>query len=116
MRSAGTAARASEAQRSKVAATSAASITGRMPRPPPPATALIIMAPPSPSAAKKAWASSTLVDPAVPGSTGTPHSSARARARPLSPNRASVSGVGPTKVRPASAQARAKAAFSERKP
>jgi hypothetical protein len=52
----------------------------------------------------------------VPGSTGTRLFSAWARARALSPNRSSCSGVGPTKAIFASAQARANAAFSDRKP
>ncbi len=110
------AALASEAQRSKADSSSASLAAGRMPRPPPPASALTITAPPSPSERRKALASSRLVGPSVPASTGTATRWAKARAAALSPNRARVSGEGPTKVIPASAQARAKAAFSDRKP
>ena len=52
----------------------------------------------------------------LPGSTGTPAASARARARALSPIASINSGVGPTQVSPASATARAKPSFSARKP
>ena len=89
-----------------------------MPRPPPPATALMTM-PPAPCAicsAKKASASDSVVAWFRPGISGTPHSAASARARALSPNSASCSGVGPMKVRPASVQAWANAALSLRKP
>ena len=52
----------------------------------------------------------------VAGTTGTPAEAASCRARALSPKMSSVSGDGPTKVTPASAQARARAGFSDRKP
>ena len=88
----------------------------RMPRPPPPAIALIMTAPPAPSEARNALASSRLVGPLVPARTGTPHRFASALACALSPNSSSASGDGPTKTMPASAQRRASAAFSLRKP
>ncbi len=86
-----------------------------MPRPPPPAIALSAM-PDLACFLKKAIAPARSITPAVPGRTGTLHFSAWARARALSPNNSSCSGVGPTKVSLASAQARAKSAFSDRKP
>ena len=52
----------------------------------------------------------------IPGSTGTPASAIMALAVTLSPIAAMVSGAGPTKISPASAQARANAAFSDRNP
>jgi hypothetical protein len=65
---------------------------------------------------KNAVAPATSIAPSVPGSTGTLHFSACARARALSPNSSSCSGVGPTKAIFAAAQAPRKAAFSDRKP
>ena len=50
------------------------------------------------------------------GSTGTPAAAMMALALTLSPMAAMVSAAGPTKISPASAQARANAAFSDRKP
>ncbi len=85
-----------------------------MPRPPPPAIALSAI-PDFACFLKNAVAPATSIS-SVPGSTGTLHFCACARARALSPNRSSCSGVGPTKVIFAAAQARAKAAFSDRKP
>ncbi len=52
----------------------------------------------------------------VPGTTGTPASIATLRAPVLLPIRSIASGDGPMNVSPASAQARAKSAFSARKP
>ena len=52
----------------------------------------------------------------VPGTTGTPARIATARAAVLLPISAIASGDGPMKVRPASRQARANAAFSARNP
>jgi hypothetical protein len=69
-----------------------------------------------PSEARNACAASSVVAPSVPGRTGTPVWRAIRREAALSPNKSSVSGRGPTKISPASAQARAKAAFSLRKP
>ena len=63
-----------------------------------------------------AVASSTVIPAGVPRSTGTPSAAALARAAALSPNSASTSGDGPTNVMPTSAQRRANAGFSERKP
>jgi len=73
-------------------------------------------APPAPSDAKKAFASSSVVGPLVPSMMGTPQCFASALAFALSPNRSSAAGAGPTKVIPASAQRRASAALSLRKP
>jgi hypothetical protein len=92
------------------------SVTGRMPRPPPPATAFTIIAPPGPSALINTRASSSVVGPDVPSSTGTPQLSANRRAAALSPNRSRVAGRGPIKVSPASWHRRANVAFSARKP
>ena len=52
----------------------------------------------------------------APGSTGTPAAAMIALASTLEPMAAIVPGAGPTKMSPASAQARANAAFSDRKP
>ncbi len=65
---------------------------------------------------KNATAPATSTAPSVPGSTGTLHFFACARAAALSPNSFSCSGVGPTKVIFAAAQALANSAFSDRKP
>ncbi len=51
-----------------------------------------------------------------PGSVGTPAAAAASFALTLSPSASIASGGGPMNVTPASAQARAKAAFSLRKP
>ena len=56
------------------------------------------------------------VGSSVPGRVGTPMRWATARAAVLSPIMSSSSGLGPTKVMPALAQARAKAGFSLRNP
>ena len=52
----------------------------------------------------------------APGTTGTPAAATVALAAILSPIASIASGGGPMKVSPAAAQARAKAAFSARKP
>ena len=52
----------------------------------------------------------------APGSTGTPAAAMISLAPILDPMASIASGVGPTKVRPAAAQARAKPAFSDRNP
>jgi hypothetical protein len=52
----------------------------------------------------------------APGTTGTPAAPTVDLAAILSPIASIAPGGGPMKVRPVSAQARAKAAFSERKP
>ena len=92
---------------------SAGSATSRMPRPPPPNAALTSSGKPTVSAA--AARSPSLVT-VIPGSTGTPALAIRALAVTLSPIAAIVSGAGPTKISPASAQARANAAFSDKNP
>jgi hypothetical protein len=52
----------------------------------------------------------------VPGTTGAPAAMAARRAPTFEPISSIASGVGPMKTSPASATARAKAAFSARKP
>ena len=52
----------------------------------------------------------------LPGMVGTPAASASRLADALSPSRSMVSAVGPMKTSPACSTARAKAAFSARKP
>ena len=54
--------------------------------------------------------------PSEPGTTGTPAAAMVSRATDLSPMRSMASGDGPMNVSPDSAHARAKAAFSARKP
>ena len=94
-------------------ASSAGSATSRMPRPPPPNAALTRSGKPTLAAAADRSPSPVTV---IPGSTGTPASAIAAFAATLSPIAAMVSGAGPTKISPASAQARAKAAFSDKNP
>ena len=84
---------------------SSARSTTRMPRPPPPADAF------TSSGKSPGWA--------VSGSMlriGTPASAMISLARILLPIASMDSGVGPIQIRPASATARAKSAFSDRKP
>ena len=109
-------ARASPLHCSNVSSKSSRVSISLVPRPPPPTTALRIMALPGASDSKNSRASSTVTTSAVPGRTGTSFSVASSRARILSPNRSSVSAVGPTKTIPASSRARANCAFSARKP
>ncbi len=52
----------------------------------------------------------------APGTTGTPAAATVALAAILSPIASIAAGGGPMKVSPAPAQARANAAFSDRKP
>lgn len=52
----------------------------------------------------------------MPGSSGTPAAIAASRAVCLLPNTSRCSGDGPAKTSPASSQARANAASSERNP
>jgi hypothetical protein len=78
--------------------------------------ALSITWAPAPSEAMNSRASSSVTACEMPRATGTRFSTASRRAAPLSPSRSSTSGRGPTKHRPASAQRRAKAAFSLRNP
>lgn len=88
--------------------------TRRIPRPPPPATALTKMGKPISSAAVSS--PSTSVEGSVESRTGTPARLAAAMAVALFPVSSRTSAGGPTKVMPASAQARARSGFSERKP
>ena len=85
-----------------------------IPLPPPPAAALISRGKPIASAsARKASRSPVGI---TEGATGTPFARANSIAEILSPIRRMVSGRGPMKTSPASPTARAKSAFSERKP
>ncbi len=81
-----------------------------MPLPPPPALGLSSTGAPSSRAASASSGS------AAPGTTGTPAAFTVSLARILSPIREIASADGPMKTSPASAQARAKPAFSARKP
>lgn len=56
------------------------------------------------------------MQPSEPGTVGTPHAFMVSRAELLSPMRSMHSGLGPMNTRSLSAQARAKSAFSARKP
>ena len=86
-----------------------------MPLPPPPAAALSMMGKPISSAVRTA-SSTVFTGPGLPGITGTPAFLAAALASSLFPMRAMVSAEGPMNTSPAFSQARAKEAFSERKP
>ena len=86
-----------------------------MPRPPPPNAALTSSGNPTASA-RAARSRVSSAGTVAPGSTGTPASAIRALAATLEPIAAIVPGSGPTKISPASAQARANAAFSDRNP
>ncbi len=92
-----------------------------MPRPPPPKAALTSSGKPIRAAASARPAVPSALALAVPGTvtlgrTGTPAAAMMALAAILSPMAWIVSGAGPTKTSPASAQARANAAFSDRNP
>ena len=97
-------------------ASSAGSATSRMPRPPPPKAALTSSGKPTAAPAAETWSRSVVSVTVAPGRTGTPASAMIAFARTLEPIASMASGRGPTKVSPASAQARANPAFSERNP
>ncbi len=86
-----------------------------MPLPPPPAEGLSSTGMPISRAAAASSASSRPL-PEEPGTTGTPAARTVSLARILSPISSMASAGGPMKTSPASAQARAKAAFSARKP
>ncbi|MDT4864505.1 hypothetical protein D3C87_1419030 [compost metagenome] len=93
----------------------AASRMTRIPLPPPPATALTTQGScMSPMASITAWRSS--VASASPPAVGMPSRCAASLAIALSPNSSSVSGIGPMKVIPSSAQPRASSGFSDRNP
>ena len=87
----------------------------RMPRPPPPAAALRMTGKPKLMAFSSASCPSRRGSE-QPGMTGTPHSMAICLAESLSPILPSTSLGGPMNVMPAASQARAKSAFSDRKP
>jgi hypothetical protein len=59
---------------------------------------------------------SSAIGSSVPGTTGTPAAFASRRAEVFSPMSAIVSLRGPMNTTPAASQARAKSAFSARKP
>ncbi len=86
-----------------------------MPRPPPPAAALRMTGKPN-SLALASASSASFSGSRVPGMTGTPQATAIFLASSLSPILASTLLGGPMNFIPASSQALAKAAFSERKP
>ncbi len=87
----------------------------RIPFPPPPADALTSAGSPMRSIAARTPASLWSCG-VSPGTTGTPAAAARRRASIFDPMRSIAEGGGPTNTSPASAQARANAAFSERNP
>ena len=84
-----------------------------MPFPPPPPAALI-----STGNVRffAAFIASASLRRSVPDSTGTPAARTARRVLDLSPHRARAAAGGPMKVRPACAQASAKAGFSDRNP
>ncbi len=108
-------ARASRRAAAISSASTAASRTSRMPLPPPPADGLSSTGVPISRAASTSCASVRPL-PLEPGTTGTPAAFTVSLARILSPIRAMASAGGPMKTSPASSQARAKPAFSARKP
>ena len=86
-----------------------------MPRPPPPYAAL--MATGQPLASPKAWTSwGSVTNSVVPGTQATPARMAARRDETLSPISTMAAGGGPMKATPRSVMARAKSAFSEKKP
>jgi len=92
-----------------------ASCTTFSPRPPPPNAALIATGRPC-LAANASTSSAPLTGPSVPGASGAPTAVAIRRAATLSPSASIAAGGGPIQVSPASITARAKPAFSARKP
>ena len=87
----------------------------RIPRPPPPQLALSITGNPT-AAAMASTSVASAGSGGVAGITGTPADAARFRASTLFPSLRMVSGVGPTKMMPAAAQASANSGLSDRKP
>ena len=85
------------------------------PRPPPPNAALIATGSPT-SSTNASTSSASLTGLSVPGASGAPTFSATWRALTLSPSRSMASGDGPIQIMPASITARAKSAFSAKKP
>ena len=90
--------------------------TTRIPLPPPPADGLEQHRDSRSARASAATSSASSAAAAMPGTTGTPACVISSRARTLSPIASIASGGGPMKTMPASRQARANAAFSDRKP
>ena len=84
-----------------------------MPLPPPPAAALISRGVPIFAASAASFPASSA---SAEGARGTQCFSAKARAFCLSPISSMASASGPTQISPASFTARAKRAFSDRKP
>ena len=93
---------------------SAGRSTRRIPRPPPPEEAFTNSGNPISVAYASASAGSSIGGDWR--STGSPASSAAARARILLPVSLSTAALGPTKVTPARAQASARSGLSDRKP
>ncbi len=85
-----------------------------MPMPPPPAVLFSITG--KPMRAAELRASSALASSPLPGSSGTPCTSAISRDVCFKPNERICSGVGPMNATPARSHASANSAFSERKP
>ena len=83
------------------------------PMPPPPALALTISGKPTSFPVSPSAASSTTN---AAGSTGTPNRATNCRACHLSAIASVAESGGPTRTSPALSHARAKSAFSERKP
>ncbi len=107
--------KASALTKSKAGFTSSSHSQRRIPRPPPPAAAFKMIGKPKDFA--RASASSASFKGSVdPGMVGTPASKAISLAFNLSPILPRTSLDGPIKVIPASSQARAKSAFSDKKP
>lgn len=106
---------ASRVADSNSSATSSRSRATLSPRPPPPNAALM-------ATGRPYWSTNSSTSAAsatglrVPGASGAPTFSATWRAETLSPRRSIASGDGPIQVRPAAMTARAKSAFSARKP
>ena len=88
----------------------------RKPLPPPPPAALIATGYPIDLSMTLRAASTDFTGSVVPGTIGTPASFISSRARVFEPIASIASAGGPTNTMPASSQARAKAAFSARKP
>jgi hypothetical protein len=68
------------------------------------------------SAANASTSATPLTGPSVPGAIGAPTRLAISRAATLSPSASIAAGRGPIQISPASPTARAKLAFSARKP
>ena len=94
---------------------SSAARTATMPLPPPPAEGLISSGKPTRSASA-VICSSVSVGSWMPGTTGTSYAATVSFARILSAIASSEATGGPTNTMPAASSARAKSAFSDRKP